>query len=221
MKDNSLAITDIMSGLMMVFLFIAVVFMLHIQRQKDAMADIARLYELNRQQLYVDLVAEFKSDLIRWNAEILTDNTVRFNAPKVLFEHGSNRLRRKFMSILDSFFPRYIGILQKYQKDIIAVRIEGHTSSDWNDVSLPVSYLNNVRLSQQRALSTLEYCYSLLVTDDDKRLWLQKVIQANGLSFAKRVINSDGSENKQKSRRVEFKVVTNAEEKLYQIVEGL
>jgi len=81
---------------------------------------------------------------------------VRFNAPKVLFEHGSNRLRSKFMSILDSFFPRYIGILQKYQKDIIAVRIEGHTSSDWNDVSLPVSYLNNVRLSQQRALSTLE-----------------------------------------------------------------
>jgi len=30
-----------------------------------AMADIAKLYEQNRQQLYVDLVAEFQSDLIR------------------------------------------------------------------------------------------------------------------------------------------------------------
>ncbi len=221
MKENSLAITDMMSGLMMVFLFIAVVFMLHIQRQKDAMVDIAKLYEQNREQLYIQLIEEFESDLIVWNAEILEDNTVRFNAPKVLFEHGSNHLRSKFKSILDSFFPRYIDILQNYQKDIIAVRIEGHTSSDWNDVSLSVSYLNNVKLSQQRALSTLEYCYSLLVTNDDKRLWLQKVIQANGLSFAKRIINSDGSENKQKSRRVEFKVVTNAEKKLYQIVEAL
>ena len=62
---------------------------LHIQRQKDAMVHIAKLYEQNREQ---------------------------------------------FKSILDSFFPRYIDILQNYQKDIIAVRIEGHTSSDWNIV---------------------------------------------------------------------------------------
>lgn len=223
MKENSLAITDIMSGLMMVFLFIAVVFMLHIQRQKDAMVDIAKLYEQNREQLYIQLIEEFESDLIVWNAEILEDNTVRFNAPKVLFEHGSNSLRSKFKSILDNFFPRYIKILQQYQKDIIAVRIEGHTSSDWGDANTPVNirYLKNVQLSQQRALSTLEYCYSLLVDNDNKREWLQKVIQANGLSFAKRVINSDGSENKLKSRRVEFKVITNAEQKLYQILEGL
>jgi hypothetical protein len=45
--------------------------MLHIQRHKDAMVDIAKLYEQNREQLYIELVEEFESDLIVWNAETL------------------------------------------------------------------------------------------------------------------------------------------------------
>ncbi|MDM8560847.1 OmpA family protein [Candidatus Parabeggiatoa sp. HSG14] len=241
MNKEYLSIADMMSGLMMVFLFIAVVFMVDVQHQKDkiehqkneieqqknaiesqknAMAEIVEIAEKSRQQLHNDLLREFGLDLRRWNAEILIDNTVRFNAPKVLFKTGKSILRPKFKDILDSFFPRYVKILQNYRKDIEAIRIEGHTSSDWFKAeNVAMRYLKNVKLSQQRALSTLTYCYHILKNVNAQREWLQKVLRANGLSFARRIFNTDGSENAENSRRVEFRVITKAEEKLYQILE--
>ena len=226
MNKEYLGIADMMAGLMMIFLFIAVVFMLSVQhskneieRQKNAMADIALMVERNRQQLHQELLQTFASDLTQWNADILADNTVRFNAPNVLFKQGKSTLRPKFTAILQSFFPRYISILQRYRDDIEAIRIEGHTSSDWLNADMATRYLENVKLSQKRALSTLTYCYNLLKTSEEQRVWLQQVLRANGLSFAKLIRNADGSENPDKSRRVEFKVVTKTEQKLYQILE--
>ncbi len=241
MNKEYLSIADMMSGLMMVFLLIAIVFMLDVQRSKDeieqqkneieqqkneierqknAMAEIAEMAEQSRQLLHEKLLREFESDLKRWNADILSDNTVRFNAPKVLFKLGKSTLLPRFKTILSDFFPRYVAILQVYRDEIEAIRIEGHTSSDWiktDDVAM--RYLKNVELSQRRALSTLTYCYALLQHSARQRDWLQLVLRANGLSFAKLIRNGDGSENADKSRRVEFRVVTKAEEKLYQILE--
>jgi outer membrane protein OmpA-like peptidoglycan-associated protein len=135
-----------------------------------------------------------------------------------LFQLGKSTLQPKFEAILDDFFPRYVNILQGYSDDIEAIRIEGHTSSDWyNAEDVVIRYLNNVELSQQRALSTLKYCYQLDAVKD-KREWLQEMLRANGLSFAQRMFNADGSENAEKSRRVEFKIVTKAEEKLHRIL---
>jgi outer membrane protein OmpA-like peptidoglycan-associated protein len=218
MIKEDLSIADLMSGMMMVFLLISVVFMLDVQQEKNAMGEIALMAEQSRSQLNHDLMQEFADDLKHWNAVILKDNTVRFKAPEVLFEPGKSELRPKFQVILDDFFPRYVSILQGYSHDIEAIRIEGHTSSDWyNADDVIIRYLNNVELSQQRALSTLKYCYQL-DTVKDKREWLQKMLRANGLSFAQRIFNANGSENAEKSRRVEFKIVTKAEEKLHRIL---
>jgi outer membrane protein OmpA-like peptidoglycan-associated protein len=213
-----------MSGLMMVFLLIAVAFMLDVQaskneieRQKNDMAEIALMAERSRLQLNKELLAEFDRDLKQWNAEILKDNTVRFKSPQVLFESGKSTLRSRFKMILNHFFHRYINILQRYKLDIEAIRIEGHTSSDWRNTNdLTTRYLNNVELSQQRALATLKYCYLRLT--EKQQVWLRKVLRANGLSFAKPIL-TQGKEDMEKSRRVEFKVVTKAEKKLYQILE--
>jgi len=225
MTKEDLSIADLMSGLMMVFLLIAVAFMLDVQQQKNAleeqknaMGEIAEMAEQSRSQLHHDLMQEFAEDLKRWNAVILKDNTVRFKAPKVLFESGKSELRPKFKAILDNFFPRYINILQDYSDEIEAIRIEGHTSSYWYDTDdVVIRYLNNMKLSQLRALSTLRYCYELDEVKD-KREWLQAMLRANGLSFAQRIFNADGSENAEKSRRVEFKIVTKAEQKLHHIL---
>ncbi len=221
--QQDLGIADLMSGLMMIFLLISIAFMLDveaqknvIQRQKDAMTEIVLVVEQSRIKLHQELVQEFARNLKQWNAEILIDNTVRFNAPKVLFRKGKSTLTRKFKQILADFFPRYIKILQAYSTDLEAIRIEGHTSSDWVNGE---GYLGNVELSQQRALNTLKYCYNLQSLKKDERLWLQQVLKANGLAFAKRILNPDGTENFEKSRRVEFKVITKAEEKLSLILE--
>ena len=221
-SKQALGIADLMSGLMMVFLLIAIAFMLDveaqknaIQRQKDAMTEIVAVAEESRIKLHNELVQEFGRNLKQWDMEILIDNTVRFKAPHVLFRRGKSVLTQKFKRILSDFFPRYLAILQAYSAELEAIRIEGHTSSDWKNGA---SYLGNVELSQRRALSTLKYCYSLQKVKN-KRQWLQQVLKANGLSFAKRIFNKDGTENFEKSRRVEFKVITKAEEKLYQILE--
>jgi chemotaxis protein MotB len=219
MNKQYLSIADLMSGLMMIFLFIAIAFMINVQRQNDAMTKIAVVSEETRKNLHHDLSIEFKSDLKNWNAEILKDNTIRFKSPNVLFETGKSELSLKFKAILKIFFPRYIKIIQKYSNEIKAIQIEGHTSSDWlNSQNINIRYINNMELSQQRALSTLKYCYSLFANQAQQRDWLQQVLKANGLSFSKRIFNADGSENADKSRRVEFKIVTKAEEKLNQIL---
>lgn len=219
MNKQYLSIADLMSGLMMIFLFIAIAFMINVQRQNDAMTKIAAVSEETRKNLYHDLSIEFKSDLKNWNAEILKDNTIRFKSPNVLFETGKSELSLKFTAILEIFFPRYIKIIQNYSNEIKAIQIEGHTSSDWlNSQNINIRYINNMELSQQRALSTLKYCYSLFANQAQQRDWLQQVLKANGLSFSKRIFNADGSENADKSRRVEFKIVTKAEEKLNQIL---
>ena len=153
-----------MTGLMMVFLFISVVFMEQVGSEKRAVQDIALTYKNYQEDLRQSLLHEFKDDLAKWNAEILQDTTVRFNEPDVLFDQGSKDIKVRFEIILTEFFPRYVALLasEKYRRNIEEVRIEGHTSSNWeNSRDLEERYLNNAQLSQQRSFSILEYCFRL------------------------------------------------------------
>ena len=115
-----ISISDMMAGLMMVFLFIAVLFMSEVQKEQNAIKKIAESYQNIQQQLYKDLNQEFKKDLKTWDAEILPDNTIRFKSPEVLFDTNSSELKEFFITILDNFFPRYLSILtsNKYNKQI-------------------------------------------------------------------------------------------------------
>ena len=49
--------------------------------------------------------------------------------------------------------------------------------------------------------------------------WLTQKLTANGLSSSQPVLNTDGRENIEASQRVEFKVRTNAEAKMEEIVD--
>jgi outer membrane protein OmpA-like peptidoglycan-associated protein len=78
----------------------------------------------------------------------------------------------------------------------------------------------NVGLSQGRARNVLDYCLQIAKNDPDLKEmmeWAQYKITANGLSYSHPILNADGSENKDLSRRVEFKVRTNAEAQLEEI----
>jgi len=44
-------------------------------------------------------------------------------------------------------------------------------------------------------------------------------LRANGLSFANPVLTADGSEDSERSRRVEFRVLTKTEDKIYRILQ--
>lgn len=170
-KGNEwISISDMMAGVMMIFLLIAVSYMVvisaqnrELERRTLQMSEIAQAQRDLQSELYADLNTEFAEYLNEWNAEISDDGAVRFKEPDVLFDTGKSQLKTRFKEILDDFFPRYVRILQskKYKDEVEEIRIEGHTSSEWlNANTLEARYLGNAELSQARALEVLKYCFS-------------------------------------------------------------
>ena len=196
-KNASLGLADMMSALMMSFMFISIAFL----------AQIEQGHVTFKQALNEVLHEEFDSDLVRWKAEITDDNVVRFHAP---FLVGSTQIPEGFQSTLKEFCPRYISVLVKDKliKGLQEVIVQGHTSKGWNQITgAEQSFINNIKLSQKRAVNVLSFCYLL---EDQKitenRPWLESYFHANGLASSRPVyINGDIS--KSFSRRVEFIVV--------------
>lgn len=221
-SNEWISITDMMAGLMMVFMLIAIGFMWQVEEEKDAISQIAVAYDRSKTKLNEALVDEFKADLPRWGAEILADNTVRFKEPEILFAVNSASIKNGFQDILRDFFPRYVEILsrEEFREDVSEIRIEGHTSSDWGGAATrEEAYIKNARLSQDRSFSVLDYVFNMSAKENVERDWLVAVLRANGLSFANPVLNADGSEDSERSRRVEFRVLTKTEDKIYRILQ--
>ncbi len=220
-EGHWVAVSDLMAGLMMVFLLISIVFMVHVEWQRKKITDVAILYDHLRTQLYEDLLNEFRPDLPKWGAEIQPDLTFRFNKTEFMFAKGESDLNDEFRAILADFFPRYLNIITapKYRNDILEVRIEGHTSSGWLGAdSDDDAYIFNMTLSQARTRSTVAFLLGLEQVTDE-RAWLKKYLTANGLSSAKVIVDDQGQEDPERSRRVEFKVRTDAEGKIATILE--
>lgn len=217
-----MSISDLMSVLMMIFLFIAVAYMIEVSAERNKVTQIAVTYNKLQNDLYDDIKREFKDSLVSWNAEIVKGSVI-FLSPDVLFNVGSDVVNKRFQDILANFFPRYLRILahEKYRNDIEEIRIEGHTSSEWSyDADEMQAYFLNMELSQARTRAVLKFVLNLpSVYASKKRPWVQEHLTANGLSSSKPLME-EGRENKKKSRRVEFKVRTNAESKLVQILEN-
>jgi len=217
-----MSLSDMMSALMIIFLFVAIAFMMQIQHQQKQLKEIIVEYKETRDEIQQALLEEFAKDFKKWNAELKPDLSIRFGE-EILFDAGSDVVKRDFREILDDFFPRYIRILSadKYRKVIQEIRIEGHTSSEWGGVpprSLE-AYFGNMELSQRRTRKVLEYVMRLPALETKgERDWLVSKLTANGLSFGQ-PIEEDGRESYEKSRRVEFRVRTNAEKKMGELEE--
>ena len=214
------SVSDLMSGLMMLFLLIAIAYMLNVAEGQRKVKKIAVAYQEIQLSLYEKLMAEFESDLPEWKAQI-DKKTLE---PDVLFASGRAEINEHFKDILNDFFPRYIKLIfsEEFRDSIEEIRIEGHTSSEWGngDVSRDEAYFNNMALSQERTRSVLHYCYHLDSVSEYKKL-MRTYITANGLSSSQPVLFEDGTENVRLSRRVEFRTRTNADQKIVQILDEL
>ncbi len=218
------SISDLMSALMMVFLFISVSYAYQVQQQtaqlelqKKKISKITTEYTDQREEIYKSLMTAFGPNLEDWKAVIDKDTlTLRFNDPALLFQPGSSNLTPRFNTILEEFWGRYVEILSSHSSSIREVKIEGHTSSEWADVTEDQSYFNNMELSQERTRSTLLRCYEL--THKSKRQWVRSFVTANGMSFSRPVLDENNKEDVVKSRRVEFTVVVDSKSRLAKIV---
>lgn len=223
-----LSVSDLMTGLMVIFLFIAIAYISRVQQNQTVLTD----YVETKNNLHDKLVKEFAGDTLKWQMSIGKDLSMKFNNPTVLFASGETSLTPQFKQILDEFLPRYFDILlnDSLRSKIQEIRIEGHT----DDAPIHRSgydidpYLGNVKLSQERSLSVLKYfrsmdCFKSYTSEQQKLLefW----ITANGLSFGRALDNNGNFTtftnepiNRDYSRRVEFRIVTSGDEVLENFV---
>ena len=216
--DQWLSISDLMAGLMMVFLFISIALMRNAMNERDMVKDVAVAYQENQVAIYNALNSEFKDDLKKWDAVINQDDlTFTFNSPDTLFPEGKSALQLKYRKILNDFFPRYLRTVLKFENSISEIRIEGHTSSVWNHrTNMDDAYFKNMTLSQGRTRSVLHYVYNLKKMDDKKQ-WIKSHMAAVGYSSSKPIL-VDGVEDQAASRRVTFRVVTNSDIQIRKIL---
>lgn len=223
-----MSVSDLMTGLMVIFLFIAIAYIKRVQQNQSVLSD----YVETKNKLHDKLVKEFKGDTLRWQMAIGKDLSMKFNNPTVLFAQGSSQLTPQFKEILDEFLPKYFDILlnDSLKKNIKEIRIEGHTDPIPYPSLDPDPYIANVILSQQRSLSVLRYFRNMPAfekyTDKEKQL-LEYWFTSNGLSYGKALdslgnytILSENPIDYQMSRRVEFRIITTGEEILENFVKG-
>ncbi len=220
-EENWISISDLMAGLMVIFLFIAITYIRPIIEIQNQIREIVVAWNDSELEIYDALEREFKDDLPKWHAELDPETlAVRFKAPDVLFDSGTANLKPEFEEILSDFFPRYIKLLYVFREAISEIRIEGHTSSEWEGaLTDDEAYFNNMVLSQARTRTVLVYSLGLQEVVEYKE-WARDQLTANGLSSSQLIYVSQ-QEDKIQSRRVEFRVRTNSKEQIVKVLETI
>jgi len=251
----SLSIGDAMAGIMLILLMAFLAMFLQVQslpnqsdeikqlRQKLKIAENrninqAQKYFSMKKEIYTALINEFDHDLKKWGARI-DEDTLAFILENTNngFKSGSALIPNSFSTMLDQFIPRYIKVIRNYDQYIDEIRIEGHTSSEWNNSltgcnnknSEPckqAAYIKNMGLSQSRAMSVLNHILRMNSVRNNSS-WIRKKITANGLSSSRLLCGKERQvckdlkgikENSNASRRVEFSIRTNAESKMEELL---
>lgn len=207
-----------------------------ISQELTQIRGIAEAYQNNQLAIYEALKKAFPDDELsedKLNAEIDKETlTFIFKSSDSLFDNASANLKEKYKQALTVFFPKYIQAVLPYKDSISEIRIEGHTSSEWHvfpkeiknkdiDVKDLYGYFGNMNLSQDRTNSVLNYILNDLRTEipNEYRKWLRDHTAAVGLSSSKPILDENGNEDKNKSRRVTFRIITNADSKIQQILQ--
>lgn len=205
-----------------------------ISQELTQIKGIAEAYQNNQLAIYEALKKVFPDDELsedKLNAEIDKETlTFIFKSSDSLFDNASANLKGKYKQALTVFFPKYIQAVLPYKDSISEIRIEGHTSSEWNvfpkeiknkdiDIKDLYGYFGNMNLSQDRTNSVLNYVLNDLRTEipNEYRKWLRDHTAAVGLSSSKPILDENGNEDK--SRRVTFRIITNADSKIQQILQ--
>ena len=207
---------------MVIFLFIAITYMIKVQKQFDAFVYLHKEYLEAQEAIYQELEEEFADDLKDWKAEIDKKTlAVIFHEPETLFEVLKWDIKPIYKETLRDFFPRYIdAILRTDYKDYISkLRIEGHASPGWTGGTPKDKFINNMDLSQKRSSSVMKFVLKETALEEDFD-WVKQNLISVGYGPTVPVFDEDGALNKELSRRVEFRVIMNAQEELFKILGG-
>ncbi len=190
------------------------------QQQQQALLDAqqAKLDKLVgvRTEIVEDLLVALKASNIT-GAKVDDSGAIVFDS-EMMFSTGSARLSNTGKEFLNSFLPNYLRVLMsdEYSKYVSQIIIEGHTDTSGN-------FMTNAQLSQDRALSVLDYIMSGEFTGITARekARLEEVVSTNGRSYSEPILYANGKVNMSASRRVVIKFRMNDEDMVKEMLEIL
>lgn len=180
--------------------------------------------QLDSQQQQLEQLVGMKTRIITSLSTALKDNRISASVDPangsialesdVLFDSGEFGLSASGEEFIAKFLPIYLDVLfsDEYKDYVAEVIIEGHTDSDGG-------YLENLKLSQQRALAVASHVLSdgyRGISGSEKRA-LREVLTVNGRSYSDRILDENGREDKEASRRVVFKFRLTDEQMIQQL----
>ncbi len=153
--------------------------------------------------LYAQLCKLYKTEIENKKILIKKDLTIEFIDKSLEFEVAKYILTQEQKIFLDTFSKKLLSFLNTNKEFISTLEINGHTSTEWGHTNFEDRYLNNEELSMKRSFSTLKYIFSQ--QNKSNQTYLSNIIKGSGLGFSKKAV-FEKIENKQKSRRVSFKI---------------
>jgi outer membrane protein OmpA-like peptidoglycan-associated protein len=94
--NNWISFSDIMTVLMVVFLFIAISYILEVQKRQAERDEIFEEFKATKEELYNELDSVFKADFQKWEVKLDKDLSIKFTNPDVLFNSGQTTIRTSF-----------------------------------------------------------------------------------------------------------------------------
>ncbi len=165
-----------------------------------------KITQKQKTSLYKELQNIFKKEITNKKIAIDRNLNVTLTAPELLFEAGQSKLNDKQKRFLKDFWSKLVPFLRKHKDFVQTLEIIGHTSSEWKNARhFDERYLNNMDLSLKRAYNTTRHLFSNV--DETTQKMLANMLKNSGYSFAKKV-TFDKKEDRKKSRRIVFSIVT-------------
>lgn len=181
------------------------------EQQLDAYRD-----ELQKKQGQLEQMVGVKAQIVQQLSSALRKSGIDVSVDEqtgaialpsqMLFTTNSATLSNGGQKYLRRFLPVYLDVLlsDEFRSYVAEIIIEGHTDSNG-------TYLHNLQLSQERALSVANYVLGDSFMSDTLGLnasakkTLLGLVTASGRSFSAPVLDANGDEDQNASRRVEIK----------------
>ena len=103
-EEQWISVSDMMAGLMMIFLFISIIYIQNISKYCSEVADVS-------DEICADLKREFDSESERWDMSICENGLLISFDNDSNFEVNSAVLSEEFSMVLSDFFPRLMEVI--------------------------------------------------------------------------------------------------------------
>ncbi len=180
--------------------------------------------QLTTQQQRIDNIIGVKADVIAALQQEFADNNINVVIDEtsgamlldssVLFDYDATELSEEGQNVLASVLPIYCSVLMQdeYFPYLAEIIIDGYTDSSGG-------YAYNLQLSQRRSLAVADYLLNLSsgFLSDENQTELREHLTVNGHSSSNLILDENGNEDADASRRVEVKFRLKDEEMIEEL----